>query len=56
MLSFLGADKKVRRGRPRLVLLRAIGEVAREDGWSREVDHEALEGLLIDALGQGSRE
>ena len=37
-LRFLKADKKVRAGRARYVLLRRIGEVAHDDGWAHDVD------------------
>ena len=44
--SYLKADKKARGGAPRYVLLRRIGEVAAEGGWSRSVPDELLDGAL----------
>lgn len=44
--AFLRADKKVRAGRSRLVLLHRIGEVDPGQGWS----HETPEGLLVEVL------
>ncbi len=50
VLSFLSADKKVRAGRPRYVLLERVGRVSAGDGWTHEVPDalvaEALEGIL----------
>lgn len=50
VLGFLGQDKKVRRGRPRYVLLRRVGEVAEGEGWTWDVPDElarqALERVL----------
>jgi 3-dehydroquinate synthase len=48
-LRYLRADKKVRSGRPRVVLLRRLGEVDPGAGWS----HEVAEGLLVEALREG---
>jgi 3-dehydroquinate synthase len=50
-LRYLRADKKARAGRPRVVLLRRLGEVAQGPGggWS----HEVAEGLLADVLSEG---
>jgi 3-dehydroquinate synthase len=45
-VPYLRADKKVRAGKMRVVLLKRLGEVDRGDGWSREVP----ERLLADAL------
>jgi len=47
--SYLKADKKVREGRSRVVLLRRLGEVDPGEGWS----HAVPEDLLIDALRAG---
>jgi 3-dehydroquinate synthase len=44
--DFLGADKKSRDGQARYVLLRRIGEVARDDGWTHEIDDEAAHAAL----------
>jgi 3-dehydroquinate synthase len=46
-VPFLRADKKVRGGRMRTVLLRRLGEVDPGDGWSHEVSEE----MLVDVLG-----
>jgi 3-dehydroquinate synthase len=48
--GYLRTDKKARKGRPRVVLLRALGEVDEGDGWSHEVSAD----LLADALAGGS--
>jgi len=48
--GFLGADKKSRGGRPRYVLLRRIGEVLHEDGWTREIDDEAVYARLNEVV------
>lgn len=48
-LPFLRTDKKARGGRPRVVLLRRMGEVDPGAGWSHEVEEE----LLADVLRQG---
>jgi 3-dehydroquinate synthase len=39
-------DKKARGGRVRYVLLEALGKVAGEGGWSREVDEAVVRGVL----------
>ncbi len=49
LVTYLAADKKARRGRPRYVLLERPGRVAREGGWSREVDDELVRDVLADA-------
>jgi len=49
-LRFLRADKKARAGRPRVVLLRTLGEVDPGRGWS----HEVGEDLLAEVLSQGT--
>ena len=41
-LEFLRTDKKARRGRPRFVLLKGIGEVDRGEMWSQEVSSEVV--------------
>jgi 3-dehydroquinate synthase len=41
-VRYLRTDKKVRGGRPRVVLLRRLGEVDPGQGWSHEVPEEAL--------------
>lgn len=51
VLSYLGADKKSRRGRPRYVLLSRIGSVAQNDGWSHEVAEDLVRTVLEEALG-----
>jgi 3-dehydroquinate synthase len=48
-LPYLKTDKKVRAGRPRVVLLRRIGEVDSGQGWS----HDAPEALLAEVLAAG---
>jgi 3-dehydroquinate synthase len=45
-VPYLRADKKVRGGRSRVVLLRRIGEVDAGDGWSHEVPQSALADVL----------
>lgn len=50
VLGFLGADKKARGGVPRFVLLRSVGEVARDEGWSRAVPERAVSDVLRGAL------
>ena len=47
---FLTADKKVRAGRARYVLLRRIGEVAHDAGWVRDVDDESVRVALTEVL------
>lgn len=49
-VGYLRTDKKVRKGKPRVVLLRSLGEVDPGDGWS----HEVSEAVLAEALGAGS--
>ena len=44
--SYLSADKKARGGRPRYVLLRALGTADPEEGWSREVDPTLVRDVL----------
>jgi len=48
-LPYLRTDKKVRAGRPRMVLLRRLGEVDPGSGWS----HEVAEDLVVEVLGEG---
>jgi len=48
--TFLGADKKSRGGRVRFVLLRRIGEVAHEQGWTHEVGEEVARDALNEIL------
>lgn len=50
-VQFLRADKKVRGGRPRVVLLERLGEVDRGEGWSRPVSEEVLAEALAVGLG-----
>lgn len=52
VLAYLGADKKARRGRPRYVLLKRVGSVAAEEGWSRNVPEE-LVGPLVEEWLEG---
>lgn len=56
ILDAAGSDKKGRRGRPRWVLLRRIGEVARtpEGDWSREIESGTAASHLADALRQAA--
>jgi 3-dehydroquinate synthase len=49
IMGFLGADKKVRGGSARFVVLKRLGAVAREGGWSREVP----EDLVTQTLDRG---
>lgn len=52
VIDFTRADKKVREGRARYVLLERIGRVARHgEGWSREIDPEAVESVVRRASG-----
>jgi 3-dehydroquinate synthase len=46
VLSFLGSDKKSRSGQARFVLLREVGAVHAEGGWSHEVPARELEGVI----------
>jgi 3-dehydroquinate synthase len=46
---YLKTDKKVRGGRPRVVLLRRLGEVDPGEGWSHEVPEE----MLLEELAAG---
>ena len=50
VVRYLRADKKARAGRPRVVLLRKLGEVDPGQGWS----HEVPEQLLSEVLGSRS--
>lgn len=51
LLAYTRVDKKGRGGRPRWVLLREPGMVARRDGvWSHEIDDAAVESVLREAL------
>lgn len=50
VLSFLGADKKARRGRPRYVLLERPGCVHAEGGWSHEVPAELVADTVAEVL------
>ena len=52
MLSFLDADKKAKGGRTRYVLLRRIGQVLHEGGWTREID-ERLVRTVVDEVIAG---
>ena len=45
-LRFLASDKKARSGRPRYVLLRRLGEVESDGGWSREVPDSLVREVL----------
>lgn len=47
--QFLLADKKVRGGRPRVVLLRKLGEVDQGEGWS----HPVAEEVLVEEMAAG---
>jgi 3-dehydroquinate synthase len=44
--EFLFRDKKAREGKPRFVMLRRVGEVDREFGWTRAVPREDIEAVL----------
>ncbi len=50
-VGYLRTDKKVRRGKPRVVLLRSLGEVDPGSGWSHEVSQSQLAETL--AAGRG---
>lgn len=50
VLSYLGADKKARAGRPRFVLLEEAGRASPDHGWSREVDPAAVREVVEQAL------
>ena len=50
VLPYLRTDKKVRGGKPRVVLLRRIGEVDPGTRWSHEAPEELLEAVLREAL------
>lgn len=52
-LRYLRADKKVRAGRPRVVLLRRLGEVDPGRGWSHEVEEELLAEVLSEGMEKG---
>ncbi len=49
-LTFLAADKKVRAGRPRFVLLERLGAVSEGEGWTHEVPADVVEKALAGAL------
>ncbi len=53
VLRYLIADKKVRSGRPRYVLLERLGVIYRKDDWSHEVPDEAVREVLLEALHPG---
>jgi 3-dehydroquinate synthase len=48
VMSYLGADKKARRGRPRYVLLERMGRVSEGEGWT----HELSDALVEEVLGR----
>ncbi len=50
VLSYLGTDKKSRRGRPRFVLLNRVGSVQDNGGWSREVPASEVVRLVTDRV------
>jgi len=50
VVSYLGADKKARAGRPRFVLLEEPGRASPDHGWSREVDPAAVREVVERAL------
>jgi 3-dehydroquinate synthase len=54
VLGFLGADKKARRGRPRYVLLKRVGEVEGARGWSREVPDTSVSEVLAEIPGDAT--
>ena len=49
--GYLLTDKKVRKGKPRVVFLRVIGEVDPGRGWSHEVSADVLAETLTAGLG-----
>ncbi len=50
ILSYLGVDKKARLGQPHFVLLRSIGVVHDEGGWSREVPAAEVARVVTEAV------
>lgn len=52
-MRFLAADKKVRRGRPRYVLLSRIGTTDPGEGWTHEVPDEVVRETLDEVLAAG---
>lgn len=52
-LGFLERDKKVRRGRPRYVLLEGIGAVVGGEGWTHEVPPELARTVLHGVMSGG---
>jgi 3-dehydroquinate synthase len=52
-VGYLRTDKKVRKGRPRVVLLRRLGEVDPGEGWSHRVSEEVLAEELSAGMGVG---
>jgi 3-dehydroquinate synthase len=53
VVSFLGADKKTRAGRPRYVLLSELGKVDPGTDWTHEVPDELVREALHAVLGGG---
>ena len=51
VLGYLGADKKARGGRPRYVMLSALGVADPSGGWSREVPGALVAEVLHDRFG-----
>lgn len=51
VLGFLGQDKKVRKGRPRYVLLRRLGEVAEGEGWTWDAPDDLVRPAVRRVLG-----
>jgi 3-dehydroquinate synthase len=50
-IQFLASDKKARAGKPRVVLLKKIGQVDPGDGWSHELPEQILEEVFAAVLG-----
>jgi len=55
VMGFLGADKKVRSGSPRFVLLQRLGQASGDGGWSREAPEDLISGTLTEGLFGGER-
>lgn len=53
-VRYLRADKKVRRGKPRVVLLKRLGQVDPGQGWSHEVAEDTLAEELAAGMGVAS--
>lgn len=54
VMGFLGADKKVRSGSGRFVLLQRLGQLAGDGGWSREAPDDLIAETLVEGLSGGA--